>query len=217
MNKLDEVDENDDLGRTRLEILKYETFFSEMDLRAIFNEYKEFKDKRVRGNYVRTAAYRLKRKFEKIIRSLRLFHETRDIPFNDRDLPVKNVYEDMVGMQLALQALGGAEEHKELSIEELIAKTIYWQLLVFERMEREQILSSELQSKWTEQFVEALTTDQLEELIYSYVIMLEEKAKKENKELCLAWSPSRPPYFYVEPEMDETKEELKETKEEPIE
>ena len=217
MQKLDEVEENDELGRTKLEILKKKTFFGEMELRAIFNEFKEFDDKTVRGNYVRTAAYRLKKKFEKIMNSLNLFNETIDIPFEDRDLPIKNVYEDMVGMQLALEAVVGAEENKELSIEELIKNTLYWQLLMFERMKREQIPPKAVQSKWTEQFAEALTTDQLEELIYDYVLMLEEKAKKENKELCLAWSPSRTPHFYVESVDDEMEEELTETKDEPIE
>lgn len=213
---LDKKVEQDDQGRVLLETLKEKTFFREMELRALFNEYKDYENETARKNYVRTAAFRLRRQFEKILRSLSLIEELSNLKPNlkleDYDWPVRKVVEYINGMYLMLEVeiRARAEETKELLIDEIIHNAVYWYMLMVKRI-AEQIESSEIreaQEKWAKQVVELSSMEELVLMVNAYIHLLHEKAKKENSDLGLIWS--QPPFFDIIEEPEENQTEIEE-------
>ena len=216
MGLLDKIVEQDEQGRILLEILKGKTFFREMELRALFNEYKDYRNETARKNYIRTAAFRLRKQFEKILRSLSLIEELSNLKPNlkleDYDWPVRKVIEYINGLYLMLEVevLARAEETKELSIDDIIHNTVFWYMLMVKRI-AEQIESSEIrktQEKWAKQVVELSSMEELVLMVNSYIHLLHEKAKKENSDLGLIWS--QPPFFDIIEEPDEKQTETEE-------
>ena len=197
------LEEQNEIGKSRLEQLKNDTFFSEMELRALFNEYKPFTNEMDRKNYISQAAFRLKRKFEKLMRTLKVLQEIEDIDLEAYEKPVRNALEEIGLFWLEWIAEFGAKETEDLSADEIISKIVYWNLVLFKRMEKEQI---ELLEKWTEQVAETLTKDQLVEVVNYYIFLLDERAAKENKELGFFWSRLSEPYLVLLDEEEETKE-----------
>ena len=201
--KMIKLEEQDEIGKSRLEQLKRYTFFSEMELRALFNEYKPLTNEMDRKNYISQAAYRLKRKFEKLMRTLKVLQEIEDIAFEDYEKPVQNALEEIGLFWLEWIAEFNVKETEELSVEEIISKIIYWNIVLFKRMDKEQI---EILDKWAEQVAETLTTDQLVDVVNVYTSLLDERAAKENKELGFFWSRVSEPYFVLMDEEEETEE-----------